>query len=78
MNTCKIFFIRENGTTGSDRFTAPDEKQARKGFRECYRHGTYTIAEVKLVCKHFLPAKFKGVRSAALKSAFASAPRLRF
>ena len=49
MNTYEIFFTRENGTTGSDRFTAPDEKQARKDFRECYRHSTGTITEVKLV-----------------------------
>lgn len=27
MNTYKIIFTRENGTEGSDNFTAPDEHQ---------------------------------------------------
>lgn len=57
MNTYEIFFTRENGTTGSDRFTAPDEKQARKDFRECYRHSTGTITEVKLVSENVLASK---------------------
>lgn len=57
MNTYEIFFTRENGTTGSDRFTAPDEKQARKDFRECYRHSTGTITEVKLVSENVPASK---------------------
>ena len=30
MNTYKITFTRENGTVGSDNFTAPSEAQARR------------------------------------------------
>lgn len=32
MNTYKITFTRENGTVGSDNFTAPSEAQARRDF----------------------------------------------
>lgn len=39
MNTYKITFTRENGTVGSDNFTAPSEAQARRDFKEVYRHG---------------------------------------
>lgn len=39
MNTYKIIFTRENGTQGTDHFTAINERQARKDFGECYRHG---------------------------------------
>lgn len=49
MNTYKIIFTRENGTEGSDNFTAPDEHQARRDFKECYRHGTGTIVSVELI-----------------------------
>lgn len=49
MNTYKITFTRENGTQGSDHFTAPTEKQARKDFGECYRHGNGVIVSVELV-----------------------------
>lgn len=63
MNTYEIIFTRENGTTGSDRFTAPDEKQARKDFRECYRHSTGTITEVKLVSEN-VPASKEQERKA--------------
>lgn len=49
MNTYKITFTRENGTQGSDHFTAATEKQARKDFNECYRHGTGVIISVELV-----------------------------
>ena len=34
MNTYEITFTRENGSTGKDRITAANEKQARKDFRE--------------------------------------------
>lgn len=37
MNTYEITFTRENGSTGKDRITAANEKQARKDFREIYR-----------------------------------------
>lgn len=49
MNIYKITFTRENGTQGSDHFTAATEKQARKDFNECYRHGTGVIVSVELV-----------------------------
>lgn len=49
MNTYKITFQRENGTTGSDRFTAATEAQARRDFKEVCRHGNGTITSVELV-----------------------------
>lgn len=49
MNTYKITFTRENGTVGSDNFTAPSEVQARRDFKEVYRHGNGTITSVELV-----------------------------
>lgn len=49
MNTYKIIFTRENGTQGTDHFTAINERQARKDFGECYRHGTGTIISVELI-----------------------------
>lgn len=49
MNTYKIIFTRENGTQGTDHFTAINERQARKDFGECYRHGTATIISIELV-----------------------------
>lgn len=63
MNIYEITFTRENGTTGSDRFYAPDEKQARKDFRECYRHSTGTITEVKLASEN-VPASKEQERKA--------------
>lgn len=48
MNTYKIIFTRENGTQGTDHFTAANERQARKDFGECYRHGTATIISIEL------------------------------
>lgn len=49
MNTYKIIFTRENETQGTDHFTAINERQARKDFGECYRHGTGTIISVELI-----------------------------
>lgn len=49
MNTYKITFERENGTVGSDKFTAATEAQARKDFREVYRHGNGHITSVELI-----------------------------
>lgn len=46
MNTYKIIFTRENGTQGTDHFTAINECQARKDFGECYRHSTATIISI--------------------------------
>ena len=48
MNTYKIIFTRENGTQGTDHFTAISERQARKDFGECYRHSTATIISIEL------------------------------
>lgn len=52
MNTYEITFQRENGTTGSDRFTASTEAQARRDFKEVYRHGNGTITSVELVSEN--------------------------
>ena len=52
MNTYKITFQRENGTTDSDRFTAATEAQARRDFKEVYRHGNGTITSVELVAEN--------------------------
>lgn len=49
MNDYKITFARENGTQGTDTFTAANEKQARRDFNEVYRHGNGTITSVELV-----------------------------
>jgi len=49
MNTYKITFTRENGTQGTDHFTAPTERQARKDFSEVYRHGNGVIVSVELI-----------------------------
>lgn len=46
MNTYKIIFTRENGTQGTDHFTAINERQARKDFGECYSHSTATIISI--------------------------------
>lgn len=48
MNTYKIIFTRENGTQGTDHFTAANERQARRDFGECYRHSTATIISIEL------------------------------
>lgn len=51
MNIYETTFTRENGTTGSDRFVAPNEAQARRDFKEVYRHSTGygSITGVELV-----------------------------
>lgn len=49
MNTYEIIFQRENGTTGADRCTAATEAEARKYFKEVYRHGNYTITSIEMV-----------------------------
>lgn len=48
MNTYKITFSRENGTTGTDHFAAATEAQARRDFREVYRHSSATIISIEL------------------------------
>lgn len=57
MNTYEITFKRENGTTGSDRFTAATEAQARRDFNEVYRHGNGEITSVELVGENALATK---------------------
>jgi hypothetical protein len=47
MNNYKITFERSNGTVGHDTFTESSEFEARKSFRECYRHGTGKILDVE-------------------------------
>lgn len=49
MNSYKITFTRENGTTGSDIFTAACEAQARRDFKEVYRHGNGTITSIEII-----------------------------
>lgn len=63
MNTYEITFTRENGSTGKDRITAANEKQARKDFREIYRHSSATIADV-IVAAENVPASKQQERDA--------------
>ena len=51
MNTYEITFTRENGSTGKDRITAANEKQARKDFREIYRI-YQKIPRTGYICPH--------------------------
>lgn len=66
MNTYEITFTRENGTAGSDRFTAPSEAQARRDFKEVYRHSLGTITNVELVSEN-VPATKEQERKAVEK-----------
>lgn len=61
MNTYEITFTRENGSTGKDRITAANEKQARKDFREIYRHSSATITDV-IVAAENVPASKQPAR----------------
>lgn len=63
MNTYEITFTRENGSTGKDRITAANEKQARKDFREIYRHSSATITDV-IVAAENVPASKQQERDA--------------
>lgn len=63
MNTYEITFTRENGNTGKDRITAVNEKQARKDFREIYRHSSATITDV-IVAAENVPASKQQERDA--------------
>lgn len=63
MNTYEITFTRENGSTGKDRITAANEKQARKDFREIYRHSSATITDV-IVTAENIPASKQQERDA--------------
>ncbi len=49
MNIYEITFTKMNGTQGADRFVAATEAQARRDFKEVYRHGNGTITSVELV-----------------------------
>ncbi len=59
MNTYKITFERENGTTGTDQFTAATEAQARKDFGEVYRYGNGHITNVELISSDSATTKEK-------------------
>lgn len=63
MNTYEITFTRENGSTGKDRITTANEKQARKDFREIYRHSSATITDV-IVAAENVPASKQQERDA--------------
>ena len=52
MNTYEITFRRENGTEGADRFVAETEAEARKDFKEVYRHSSATILDTRLVAEN--------------------------
>ena len=58
MNTYKITFTNtETGAQKSDNFTDPTEREARKSFKEVYRHATYTIDSVELIADDALASK---------------------
>ena len=63
MKTYEITFQRENGTTGTDRFTAATEAQAWRDFNACYRHGNETITNVEVVSEN-VPATKEQERKA--------------
>lgn len=63
MNTYEITFTRENGSTGKDRITAANEKQARKDFREIYRHSSATITDITVAAEN-VPASKQQERDA--------------
>lgn len=49
MTTYTITATRDNGTTFSDRVTAPTPAEAKKDFKDIYRHGKpYTITGVEV------------------------------
>lgn len=66
MNTYKVTATRSDGTEVSDRFTEPTEGAARKAFKECYRHDTYTINSIELVAEN-APASKQQERDALEK-----------
>lgn len=43
--TYTVFFKSESGKIHFDNFTAISPSEARHDFKECYRHGNYTILE---------------------------------
>ena len=49
MNVYQISFTRKNGSTGSDRITAPNEEKAQRDFKRVYRPGDLDIAGITLV-----------------------------
>jgi len=57
MNTYEITFTRENGTVGTDKFTAANEREARRDFKEVYRHGNGTITSVELIRENVCATK---------------------
>lgn len=63
MNTYEITFTKENGSTGKDRVTAANEKQARKDFREIYRHSSATITDITVAAEN-VPASKQQERDA--------------
>ena len=38
-----VFLNQRTGKVGMDQFTDPDEREARRSFREVYRHDNYRI-----------------------------------
>ena len=66
MNIYKITFQRENGTTRTDCFIAATEAQARRDFKEVYRHSCSTITSVELASEN-IPATKEQERKAVEK-----------
>lgn len=46
MNYAIVFMNMETGKLGMDTFTDPNEIEAKRSFRECYRHAEYKILSV--------------------------------
>lgn len=49
MNVYQISFTRKNGSTGSDRITAPNEEKAQRDFKRVYRPSDLDITGITLV-----------------------------
>lgn len=57
MKNYKVTATKSDGTEVSDVFTEPTEGAARKSFKECYRHGSYTITAVELIAENISATK---------------------
>ncbi|MDP4224792.1 MAG: hypothetical protein Q8910_00280 [Bacteroidota bacterium] len=48
MANYQVIFKRQNGSIGSDTFTASNTQKARQAFFVCYRHDVYEILSVEV------------------------------
>lgn len=60
MTTYTITAERENGTTFTDNMTAATASEARKAFREVYRHGKFTITGCEVYAENICATKEQG------------------